>query len=407
MKQILFVFFTLVYISAAGQIDPALLRNPSKTSDSLRLNMDAVYNRPMIKAAKVPVALGGYMEANYQYASENGISEGHQFQMRRLTLFIASSISRRLKFLTEVEFEDGTKEINIEFASVDFEFSPLLNVRGGIVMNPIGAFNQNHDGPKWEFVDRPISSTQMLPATWSNVGFGVFGKKYTNDWVYAYELYLTNGFDESIINNTENRTFLPATKSNPDRFEESFNGKMLTTAKVALRNKRLGEIGISYMGGVYNKFKEDGLILDIKRRADVFAIDFNSTIPLLKTYINGEWAWVHVNVPSTFTEQFGSAQQGGFLDLVQPVYTKPIFGFERSVVNVSLRIEYVDFNKGTFRSTKGNISDHIFSLVPSISFRPTPETVFRINYRRNWRTDLLGNPASRSAAFQVGISSYF
>jgi hypothetical protein len=51
------------------------------------------------------------------------------------------------------------------FASVDFEFAPLLNLIGGVVMNPIGAFNQNHDGPKWEFVDRPISATQMLPAT--------------------------------------------------------------------------------------------------------------------------------------------------------------------------------------------------------------------------------------------------
>lgn len=222
MKHILFSLFALscLYLSTSAQIDPALLRTPGKNSDSLKMNMDAVYSRPMIKAAKVPVALGGYMEANYQYASENGVSEGHQFQMRRLTVFIASSISRRLKFLTEIEFEDGAKEINIEFASVDFEFSPLLNFRGGIVMNPIGAFNQNHDGPKWEFVDRPISSTQMLPATWSNVGFGIFGKKYTNDWVYAYEVYLTNGFDERIINNTDNRTSLPASKSNPDRFEE-------------------------------------------------------------------------------------------------------------------------------------------------------------------------------------------
>lgn len=93
--------------------------------------------------------------------------------------------------------------------------------------------------------------------------------------------------------------------------------------------------------------------------------------------------------------------------MVQPVYTRPIFGFEKSVVNMSLRIEYVDFNNGSFKSTSGNISDHLFSLVPFISFRPTPETVFRVNYRRNWRTDLLGNPASRSAAFQFGISSYF
>jgi hypothetical protein len=408
MKYSLLTFFAFaLYASAFSQIDPELLRKSPKPADSLRLNMDAVYDRPMIKAGKVPVSLGGYMEANYQYSSENGISEGHQFQMRRVTLFLASSIGRRLKFLTEIEFEDGTKEINIEFASVDFEFSPLLNFRGGIIMNPIGSFNQNHDGPKWEFVDRPISATQMLPATWSNAGFGVFGRKYSNDWVYAYELYLSNGFDERIINNTENKTFLPATKENRERFEESFNGHMLTTTKVALRNKRIGEVGLSYMGGVYNKNKEDGLTLDTKRRADVFAVDFNTVLPLVKTNLNGEWAWVKVNVPATFTEQFGSKQQGGFLDIVQPVYKKPVFGFEQAVINVSVRLEYVDWNMGTFKSTGGNISDHVFSIVPSLSFRPIPQTVFRINYRHNWQTDLLGNPAAKMAAYQFGISTYF
>ena len=246
---------------------------------------------------KLPVALGGYVEANYQYLSENGVSEGHQFQMRRLTLFVSSSISKRIKFLTEIEFEDGTKEINIEFASVDFEFAPLLNFAAVVIMNPIGAFNQNHDGPKWEFVDRPISATQMLPATWSNVGFGLYGKKYTNKWVYAYEAYLTNGFDDKIIANTENKTFLPASKQNPDRFEESFNGIPLFTGKIAVRNTEIGEFGLSYMGGAYNKFEDDGLVLDKKRSVNVFAIDFNTTLRKTNTYINGEWAWVNVDVP--------------------------------------------------------------------------------------------------------------
>jgi hypothetical protein len=67
----------------------------------------------------------------------------------------------------------------------------------------------------------------------------------------------------------------------------------------------------------------------------------------------------------------------------------------------------VDWNKGKFKSTGGNISDHVFSVVPSISFRPVPQTVFRINYRHNWQTDLLGNPAAKLAAWQFGISSYF
>ena len=250
MKKIVSIFFLFIIAgTAVGQIDPTLLRRIPKDTAGSKLNMDAVYNRPFLQAGKLPVALGGYAEANYQYLQQDGVTEGHQFQMRRLTLFVSSSIANRIKFLSEIEFEDGTKEINIEFASIDFEFNPLLNLRGGIVMNPIGAFNQNHDGPKWEFVDRPISATQMLPATFSNVGFGLYGKKYSKDWVFGYETYLTNGFDDRIISNTENKTFLPATKENPDRFEESFNGSPLLTGKVALRNNKIGELGLSYKIG--------------------------------------------------------------------------------------------------------------------------------------------------------------
>ena len=404
--SILILLLVLKHIATA-QIDPSLLRRVPKDTSKPLMNMDAVYNRPFLQVSKLPVALGGYVEANYQYLSEEGVSEGHQFQMRRLTLFVSSSIYNRIKFLTEIEFEDGTKEINIEFASVDFEFAPLLNFRGGVIMNPIGAFNQNHDGPKWEFVDRPISATQMLPATWSNVGFGLYGKKYTSKWVYAYEAYLTNGFDDKIIANTKNKTFLPASKQNPDRFEESFNGIPLFTGKIAVRNTEIGELGLSYMGGAYNKFEDDGLTLDKKRSVNVFAIDFNGTLRKTKTYINGEWAWVNVDVPESYSEQFGEKQQGGFIDFVQPVLKRPMFGFEKAVLNAALRLEYVDWNKGTFKSTGNNIGDEVFSIVPAISWRPIPQTVIRFNYRYNWQKDILGNPPSKLAGFQFGISTYF
>lgn len=408
MRKI-FTTLLLAILSTASysQIDPVLLRKTVSDTSGMIMNMDAVYNRPFLQLGKLPVALGGYAEANYQYLQEDGITEGHQFQMRRLTLFVSSSIAKRIKFLSEIEFEDGTKEINIEFASVDFEFAPLLNLRAGVVMNPIGAFNQNHDGPKWEFVDRPISATQMLPATWSNVGFGIFGKKYTKDWVYAYEAYLTNGFDDKIIGNAENKTFLPASKENKDRFEESFNGSPLFTGKVAVRNRNIGELGLSYMGGIYNKYEEDGLQLDEKRKVNVYAVDFNTNLPKIKTYINAEWAWVNVNVPDTYTEQFGKKQQGGFIDFVQPVFKKPLFGFDKSVFNAALRLEYVDWNKGTFKSTGGNISDELFSIVPAVSWRPTAQTVIRLNYRYNWQKDILGNPPAKLAGFQFGVSTYF
>ncbi|GAB2469576.1 hypothetical protein GCM10011375_40160 [Hymenobacter qilianensis] len=409
---------TLLLLAAAGpalaQIDPTLLRDPGRlrrvpadTMGRPQLNLDAVYNRPFLQAGRLPVALGGYVEANYQNGRTDGIGEGHQFQMRRVTLFVSSAISKRVKFLTEIEFEDGTKEINIEFASVDFEFSPLLNVRGGIVMNPIGAFNQNHDGPKWEFVDRPIAATQLLPATWSNVGAGLFGKKYTDRWVFAYEAYLTNGFDNSVVDNPESRTFLPASKANPDRFEENVNGQLLTTAKVALRRQKVGELGLSHMGQVYNKFEDDGLVLDQRRRLDVWAVDANTTLPGTRTALTGEWAWVRVNVPDNYAPQYGGRQMGGFLDLVQPLRKGRVFGYENAVLNAGLRLEYVDWNRDRFAETGGAIGDETWAVVPALSWRPSPLTVVRLNYRSQWARDFLGNPAVRSATVQVGLSSYF
>lgn len=400
-------FFLLFALVCFGQRDTSLFRRIKPDTGSFVMNMDAVYNRPFVKFGKLPAILGGYVEANSSYFATNGVTEGLSFQMPRLTLFVSSTILQRIKFLTEVELEEGGKQINIEFASVDVAFHPLLNLRGGIVMNPIGAFNQNHDGPKWEFISRPISSTTIIPSTWSNAGFGLYGKYAQNDWVYAYEAYLTNGFDGRIIANKEGRTWLPASKENPERFEESFNGLPLITAKVAVRNRMLGEIGISWMGGVYNKFEDDGLVLDKRRRVDIIAADFNTVIKSSGTYLNGEWCMSFIDVSDSYTQQFGSRQQGAFLDIVQPVIRRRILGWDNASLNIALRAEFADYNSGRFNETHTNISDHVIAIVPAISFRPSSQTVFRANYRYEWRRDILGNGPQRTAGFQFGLSTYF
>ena len=56
-------------------------------TDTTKLNMDAVYNRPFLQVGKLPVSVGGYLEANSSYFSSEGISEGLSFQARRMTIF--------------------------------------------------------------------------------------------------------------------------------------------------------------------------------------------------------------------------------------------------------------------------------------------------------------------------------
>ncbi|HQR00659.1 MAG TPA: hypothetical protein PLA61_07445, partial [Ferruginibacter sp.] len=141
MKKKLLILFVgvLVSMQTLAQIDPVLLKRIPKDSLNRTMSMDAVYNRPFITVGKLPVSLGGYLEANWQHLATDGVSDGHQFQFRRLTLFVSSTVAKRLKFLSEIEFEEGGKEIAIEFAALDIELHPLLNLRGGIILNPIGS----------------------------------------------------------------------------------------------------------------------------------------------------------------------------------------------------------------------------------------------------------------------------
>src|SRR3546814_2474317 len=111
------------------------------------------------------------------------------------------------------------------------------------------------------------------------------------------------------------------------------------------------------MGGIYNKFREDGIDLDKKRRVDFIAIDFNTAVPKWNTYINGEWVWAFIDIPDTYTQQFGSRQQGGFIDIVQPIIKRTILGWNNATLNLAVRADYVDYNVGEYKQTGGTIYD--------------------------------------------------
>ncbi|HEX8060344.1 MAG TPA: hypothetical protein VF473_05380, partial [Cyclobacteriaceae bacterium] len=67
----------LLAVPAFAQVDSTLFRRiPKDTTARKAMNMDAIYNRPFLSVGKTPVAVGGYLEANYQYLGVNGISEG-------------------------------------------------------------------------------------------------------------------------------------------------------------------------------------------------------------------------------------------------------------------------------------------------------------------------------------------
>ena len=117
------------------------------------LAQDGIYARPFIGAVSM-ASIGGYVEGNTNYFVEDGVAEGFSMELRRFNIFLFSQISQRVRFLSELEFEHGTEEIALETALVDLQVRPELVIRAGIILPPLGYFNQNHDSPRWEFVER-------------------------------------------------------------------------------------------------------------------------------------------------------------------------------------------------------------------------------------------------------------
>jgi hypothetical protein len=73
-------------------------------------------------------------------------------------------------------------------------------------------------------------------------------------------------------------------------------------------------------------------------------------------------------------------------------------------LNLACRFEYVDWNVGKFSQTGGQyFGDDLWSIMPAISFRPVPQTVFRLNYRFQKQRDILSNPPATTGGLYLGF----
>ena len=376
---------------------------PGSAQADSTLAQEGIYARPFIGSI-ASASIGGYVEGNTNYFVEDGVGDGFSMELRRFNVFVFSQVSQRVRFLSELEFEHGTEEIALETALVDFVVRPSLVLRGGILLPPIGYLNQNHDSPRWDFVERPLVSTEIVPSTLSEIGFGAYGRIATGAAIFTYDAYVTNGLGEGVVGNDTGRTYIPAGK-HEELFGADNNGSPAFSTRVAARHSRLGELGLSYYGGYYNAFRVEGEDVDERRWLGIGALDWGGAVG--PAQLRAEVAYATIDVPEGLAEVFGHRQWGGHLDVIFPFWHPELLGYADAVVSAALRLERIDYNRGTFSSTGLGIGDDVTAVVPGVSFRPGAGTVFRFNYRYHWTRDFAGNAPARMAGFQLGFATYF
>ena len=376
---------------AAAQPDTALVQG-------------GIYQRPYIVSVG-RTALGGYLEAHGQVERIDGISEGLSLEIPRFNLFLYSPLGRRLRVTAEIEIEEGGEELRLETALADFVITPSLVVRGGVILVPIGAFNVNHDGPRYDFVARPLVATTIIPATLSEAGFGLHGRLAPGRrMTVSYDVYLSNGLQEGVVLNGTGRTDLPSGKT-AALFGEDGNGSPAVSGRVAALARSFGELGFSHYRGAYNTWKIEGTVVDEARSFAITALDLSTALG--QVALRGEAAIATIELPEDLHEVHGSRQWGLYFDATVPVWRPRIRALTDPVVSLGLRLDHVDWNVGRFSGTGASRGDEQTALTLAVSFRPVGGTVMRLNYRLGSTTDLQGNPAVRSAGLALGFATYF
>jgi len=146
------------------------------------------------------VTLGGYGDFQFRTPALNERADGggtSTFQSTRFVLGLAAVLSQKqnITFNSEIEYELGTSEIDVEQAFVSWRSRPEFDFRAGIIVPPIGRFNTYHDSNLNIATLRPLINQFIVPTAYRDAGVGARGVfRLPNQWRLFYEADVVNGF---------------------------------------------------------------------------------------------------------------------------------------------------------------------------------------------------------------------
>lgn len=353
-----------------------------------------VYDRPYLTRLLGRTAIGGYAEMHLRHERVDGLTEESGFQLKRWNLFAATQVSDFIRIGAELEFEDGGREIKLEYAAIDFRIAPSFTVRGGMLLSPIGRFNLAHDSPMNEFTDRPLVSTELLGTALSEPGLGALGTiPVGRTGRITYEVYAVNGFHAGLIEDSPDGTRVPQGRGN---FEDNNNvpavvGRLAWSAGLHL------ELGVSAHHGAYNVFTKEGLTVDQRRDVSMAALDLEAAVGGFR--LMGEGALVEVDVSPDLAGVYASTQRGFYLEVLRDFGRGWIRTMPASFFSAGIRIDVIDLDADI-------AGDNARQASLGANFRPTEDTVFKFNYVRGTTRDRFNNRTDHGA-FLFSIATYF
>lgn len=147
------------------------------------------------------VSIGGYGQFNMGHSlGADDERAPHSGDVHRFILYVGHKFSDRVVMNSELEFEHGTTgsnkangesgSVSVEFVYLDFLLSQYVNIRTGLLLMPMGIYNEMHEPTTYNANLRPETEKRIIPSTWREAGVGLFGEVGGG---LSYKLYVVNG----------------------------------------------------------------------------------------------------------------------------------------------------------------------------------------------------------------------
>ncbi|HTD24404.1 MAG TPA: hypothetical protein VK738_17230 [Terriglobales bacterium] len=353
------------------------------------------------------ITIGGYGDFQFRESSISERADGGgtpTFQNTRFVLGVAAVLAERqnIVFNSEIEYEFGSREIDLEQAFVEWKVRPEFAFRGGIFVPALGRFNVYHDSNLNLLTIRPLINQFIVPTAYRDAGMGVRGRiTLPHKMKLSYEADVLNGMQGLNADGTPtpfSRLLGQSSAAEPGRI--AFQSTNRTKA-VASRIGISPISGLEFGGSVYNgKFSQLG---DPSQSATIVFLDGSYHHGPLA--INGEYAHSNIvgggiprrspappvvdpNDPATvnalaqFVAQRSPGQDGFYVEgayQFSPRFLTKKFGFdEGSYIAPVFRYEVVRLDR-----TIPNF--YLNRSRTSIGFNvaPTASVIFKMNYLFN------------------------
>ena len=332
-------------------------------------------------------AFGGYGELTLN-APSNASSV---VDMRRLVLFFGHNFTDRIRFYSEFEVEHAVAsssdqgEAEVEQAYLDGLLSRRINLRGGLILMPMGIVNVYHEPPSFNGVDRPDVDQFVIPSTWREPGIGIFGELAEG---LRYQLYLVNGF------NANGFTAESAIREGHQEAQLAYAGDYGGIARIDYEPILGTVIGASAYGASSGNTLKSTVgrvpvgLFDIDARFHKGGFTARAEVALL---LIGDAAKLNQALLVGTSEQQGagpvaSQARGGYAEVGYDVL-QFIAPSSEQALNAFTRFDYANTQAVVPAGFVPRAEFRRYSQMVGLVYKPIPQIALKMDYRRHW----LGN----------------